>query len=96
MCPPDFQESDDRIFWIYFLLRFVGTIMLSAGVTMLDPIALTMIQQYGGQFGRERLFSSVGMAIFSPLCGLLIDQSSAESGQSPTEQNTRTTLGPRI
>ncbi|XP_034239545.1 uncharacterized protein LOC117644314 [Thrips palmi] len=77
MCPPDFQESDDRIFWIYFLLRFVATIMLSAGVTMLDPIALTMIQQYGGQFGRERLFSSVGMAIFSPLCGLLIDQSSA-------------------
>ncbi|XP_026284126.1 uncharacterized protein LOC113210370 isoform X2 [Frankliniella occidentalis] len=76
LCPPDFKESDDRIFWIYFLLRFVATIMLSAGVTMLDPIALTMIQRYGGQFGRERLFSSIGMAIFSPIIGLIIDQSS--------------------
>lgn len=80
MCPPDFKESDDRIFWIYFLLRFLATIMMSAGVTMLDPIALIMIQKYGGQFGRERLFSSIGMAIFSPLTGLLIDQSSRDTG----------------
>lgn len=33
-CPPDYRESDDKTFWIYFLLRFLGTIMLSGGVTM--------------------------------------------------------------
>ncbi|XP_067010301.2 major facilitator superfamily domain-containing protein 6-A [Anabrus simplex] len=80
VCPPDYKESDDRTFWIYFLLRFVGTTMLTAGVTMLDPIALTMIQKYGGEFGRERLFSSLGMAFFSPLTGLLIDQNSKHLG----------------
>lgn len=47
--------------------------MLSGCVTILDPIALILIQQFGGQFGRERLFSSIGMAIFSPLTGVLID-----------------------
>jgi hypothetical protein len=45
---------------------------------MLDPIALTLIQKYGGEFGRERLFSTIGMAIFSPLAGLLMDRSSRQ------------------
>ncbi len=77
-CPPDYRDSDDKIFWIYFLLRFLATIMLSGGVTMMDPIALTMIEKYGGDFGRERLFSMFGMAIFSPITGLLIDYSSSK------------------
>lgn len=42
-CPPDFRESDDKTFWLYFLLRFLATVMLSGGVTMMDPIALTMV-----------------------------------------------------
>ncbi|XP_063219814.1 uncharacterized protein LOC134529542 [Bacillus rossius redtenbacheri] len=80
VCPPDYRESEDNIFWIYFLLRFFGTLMLSGGVMLLDPIALMMIQKYGGEFGRERLFSTLGMAIFSPLTGLLIDHDSRKKG----------------
>lgn len=80
VCPPDYMESDDKIFWIYFVLRFVGTVLLSAGVTIMDPIALTMIEKYGGDFGRERLFSSLGMALFSPITGLLIDLNSKRLG----------------
>lgn len=80
ICPPDYIESDDRVFWLYFFLRFLATTMLSAGVTIMDPIALTMIEKYGGDFGRERLFSSFGMAIFSPITGLLIDYTSTGLG----------------
>lgn len=80
ICPPDFKETDDKTFWLYFLLRFLATTMLSAGVTIMDPIALTMIEKYGGDFGRERLFSSIGMAIFSPITGILIDYSSRGLG----------------
>ncbi|KAL7040264.1 hypothetical protein ACKWTF_000330 [Chironomus riparius] len=80
ICPPDYKESDDKVFWIYFLLRFLGTTMLSGGVTMMDPIALTMIEKYGGDFGRERLFSMFGMAIFSPITGMLIDHNSKNLG----------------
>lgn len=80
ICPPDYLESDDRMFWIYFLLRFLATTMSAAGVTIMDPIALTMIEKYGGDFGRERLFSSFGMAIFSPLTGVLIDYTSRGLG----------------
>lgn len=28
ICPPDYKETDDRIFWIYFLLRYVVHIFL--------------------------------------------------------------------
>ncbi|XP_001996468.3 uncharacterized protein LOC6570215 isoform X1 [Drosophila grimshawi] len=80
ICPPDYKETDDTIFWVYFLLRFLATTMLSAGVTIMDPIALTMIEKYGGDFGRERLFSSIGMAIFSPITGIMIDYSSRGLG----------------
>uniref|UniRef100_A0A2M4CLI8 Putative transporter n=1 Tax=Anopheles darlingi TaxID=43151 RepID=A0A2M4CLI8_ANODA len=80
ICPPDYKESDDKIFWIYFALRFLATTMLSAGVTIMDPIALTMIEKYGGDFGRERLFSSIGMAIFSPITGVMIDFFSKDLG----------------
>ncbi|XP_073991086.1 uncharacterized protein isoform X2 [Rhodnius prolixus] len=80
VCPPDYKESEDYVFWTYFALRFLGTTMLSASVTVMDPIALHMVQQYGGEFGRERLFSTIGMAIFSPLSGVLIDYSSRKLG----------------
>lgn len=46
----------------------------------MDPIALTMIENYGGDFGRERLFSMFGMAIFSPITGFLIDYYSRQLG----------------
>ncbi|XP_058819544.1 uncharacterized protein LOC131682227 isoform X1 [Topomyia yanbarensis] len=80
ICPPDYKESDDKVFWVYFGLRFLATTMLSAGVTIMDPIALTMIEKYGGDFGRERLFSSIGMAIFSPITGIMIDFFSRDLG----------------
>lgn len=28
ICPPDYRESDDKVFWIYFGLRFLATTML--------------------------------------------------------------------
>lgn len=80
ICPPNYNESDDKVFWIYFVLRFVGTIMMTAGVTIMDPIALTMIEKYGGDFGREKLFSSLGMALFSPITGAFIDYNSKRLG----------------
>lgn len=73
VCSPDYKESDDKTFWIYFVLRFTATIMMTVGVTIMDPIALAMIEKYGGDFGKERLFSSLGMALFSPISGGLID-----------------------
>lgn len=79
-CPPEYKPSNEKVFWIYFGLRFIGTTMLAASVTVMDPIALSLIQRYGGQFGRERLFSTVGMALFSPLTGWLIDSMSLKKG----------------
>lgn len=80
VCLPDFKESDDRTFWIYFTLRFLANIMMTVGVTIMDPIAFTMIEKYGGDFGREKLFSSIGMAIFSPITGGVIQYWSSGLG----------------
>ncbi|KAJ3640133.1 hypothetical protein Zmor_003449, partial [Zophobas morio] len=79
-CPPEFKKSDDKVFWIYFVLRFMASIMQTAGMTIMDPIALTMIEKYGGDFGKEKLFSSLGMALFSPITGALIDWNSRRLG----------------
>jgi MFS_1 like family len=80
-CPSQYKESDDKTFYLYFLLRFLGNACMNAGVTLLDPIALTMIKRYGGEFGRERIFSTIGMAIFSPITGFLIDYNSQQLGK---------------
>lgn len=80
MCLPDFKDSDDRIFWIYFILRFLANIMMTVGVTIMDPIAFMMIEKYGGDFGREKLFSSIGMAIFSPITGAVVEYWSSGLG----------------
>ncbi|XP_050314309.1 uncharacterized protein LOC126748849 isoform X2 [Anthonomus grandis grandis] len=82
VCPPDYKETDNKTFWIYFILRFTGSVMLTAGVTIMDPIALVLIEKYGGDFGKERLFSSLGMAVFSPLIGWLIDMTSVKTGHT--------------
>ncbi|CAH0561792.1 unnamed protein product [Brassicogethes aeneus] len=82
VCPPGYIKSDDNTFWIYFCLRFVATVALTAGVTIMDPIALTMIEKFGGDFGKERLFSSLGMALFSPVTGALIDWNSKRLGHT--------------
>ncbi|XP_058056174.1 major facilitator superfamily domain-containing protein 6-like [Anopheles bellator] len=66
----------DRTFWTYLSVRFVASLMLASMITVTDPIALDMIEQHGGDFGRQKLYSSVGMAIFTPLTGLLIDLNS--------------------
>ncbi|KAJ8923738.1 hypothetical protein NQ315_010319 [Exocentrus adspersus] len=80
ICPPDYKPSDEKTFWIYFVLRFIGSITMTAAVTIMDPIALAMIEKYGGDFGKERLFSSLGMALFSPITGALIDWNSRRVG----------------
>ncbi|CAH1160196.1 unnamed protein product [Phaedon cochleariae] len=77
VCPPDYKQTDDKTFWLYFFLRFLGTMAQTAAVIIIDPVALAMIEKYGGDFGKERLFSSLGMAIFSPITGALIDWSSS-------------------
>lgn len=79
-CPPVYEKTSESIFWIYFVLRFLATIIQTAGMTIMDPIALTMIEKYGGDFGKEKLFSSLGMALFSPITGLLIDFNSNRLG----------------
>uniref|UniRef100_A0A182N455 Major facilitator superfamily associated domain-containing protein n=1 Tax=Anopheles dirus TaxID=7168 RepID=A0A182N455_9DIPT len=73
----------DGTFWTYLAVRFVAASMLASTLTITDPIALDMVEQHGGDFGREKLYSSVGMAIFTPLTGLMIDACS--SGSGPTE-----------
>uniref|UniRef100_A0A182PSA3 Major facilitator superfamily associated domain-containing protein n=1 Tax=Anopheles epiroticus TaxID=199890 RepID=A0A182PSA3_9DIPT len=79
--PP--KPEYDVTFWTYLAIRFVAASMLASTLTITDPIALDMVEQHGGDFGREKLYSSVGMAIFTPLTGLMIDACS--SGSGPTE-----------
>ncbi|XP_072377023.1 major facilitator superfamily domain-containing protein 6-like [Diabrotica undecimpunctata] len=82
VCPPDYKQAEPMIFWIYGGLRFLATMMQLAATTIMDPVALSMIEKHGGDFGKERLFSCFGMAIFAPITGALIDWYSQRVGHT--------------
>lgn len=82
VCPPDYIPADPIIFWLYGGLRFLATTMQLAATSAMDPVALSMIEKHGGDFGKERLFSCFGMAIFAPITGALIDWNSQRLGHT--------------
>ncbi|XP_056647706.1 uncharacterized protein LOC130452445 [Diorhabda sublineata] len=82
VCPPDYIPADQMIFWIYGGLRFLATTMQLAATSAMDPVALSMIEKHGGDFGKERLFSCFGMAIFAPITGALIDWNTQRLGHT--------------
>jgi predicted MFS family arabinose efflux permease len=67
------RTTMDTTFWLYMFIRFVATVIFQGSLTMVDAAAFNMIERYGGDFGKEKLFSSLGMAISTPLAGLMID-----------------------
>ena len=49
-------------------------------MALLDGAAVTILNQNGGVFGYQRLYSNVGMMVMTPISGLLIDHFSIVSG----------------
>ncbi|KAI9562763.1 hypothetical protein GHT06_010217 [Daphnia sinensis] len=84
LCSNMIEEEDVNplmTFWIYMLLRIIFEISLG-GFDLFVGAAMAVVNEVGGDFGFQRMFGYIGIGIFSPISGVLIDTySTANDGQ---------------
>ncbi|XP_073955379.1 sugar baby transporter [Choristoneura fumiferana] len=62
-----------RQFWLFFLLMIISWVGMAVVVTFADAICFNILGAKVSQYGKQRLWGSVGWGIFSLLTGALID-----------------------
>ena len=60
-------------FWIYMVLRLVYQIFLNGSGNLFEGACLAIVTQVKGDLGLQRIFGLVGLMIFSPISGVLMD-----------------------
>jgi hypothetical protein len=60
-------------FWIYLILRLVYQIFLNGSGNLFEGACLVIVTQVKGDLGLQRIFGLVGLMIFSPISGVLMD-----------------------
>ncbi|EFX88451.1 hypothetical protein DAPPUDRAFT_311258 [Daphnia pulex] len=60
-------------FWIYLLLRSVFEVFIVGSATLFDGAALVLVNEVRGDFGFQKMFGLIGISIFSPISGALMD-----------------------
>ncbi len=67
-------------FWMYLLLRLIFEVFMHGSSTLFNGISLVLVNEVRGDYGFQKMFGFIGIAIFSPISGALIDYFS-EGGQ---------------
>lgn len=70
----------EYIFPILLLIRILGYMGMDASLILLDAAGLAMTKKHGGDFGKQKMWSTLSMVIVPTLCGLLIDAISLKLG----------------
>ncbi len=81
LCSNMFEEKDinpQLTFWVYMLLRFFFEIFLGGAAALFDGASLALVNEVRGDFGFQKMFGYIGVAIFSPISGALIDHYSTD------------------
>jgi hypothetical protein len=60
-------------FCIYLLLGFVFQVFVVGSATLFDGAALVLVNEVRGDFGFQKMFGLIGISIFSPISGALMD-----------------------
>lgn len=77
------QEFNPKLtFGVYVLLRLFFESMISGAGTLFEGASLALVEEVGGDFGMQRVFGFIGIAIFSPISGVLIDYSSSDGNSN--------------
>ncbi|KAK6627466.1 hypothetical protein RUM44_009943 [Polyplax serrata] len=80
----DNTGSDDFVhhsqFWLYLFLAILSWVGMAVVCSVADALCFELLGDNGSQYGKQRLWGSVGWGIFAIISGLLVDQfSTAES-----------------
>ena len=60
-------------FWLYMFLRLVFQIFLNGSGNLFEGACLAIVTQIKGDLGVQRIFGLIGLMVFSPISGLLMD-----------------------
>ena len=61
------------------LLRLLFGILLGGGMTLFEGACLAVVTEVKGDLGVQRIFGLIGLMIFAPVSGALIDHFSISS-----------------
>ncbi|XP_072019014.1 major facilitator superfamily domain-containing protein 6-A-like [Amphiura filiformis] len=60
-------------FWVILMLSIIGPSFSRPFFTVMDSSTQKLVQEHGGEFGRQRLWGAIAWGIWSPVAGLAID-----------------------
>ena len=60
-------------FWLYALLRFMFVVFLGGAMVLFEGAFLAVVTELKGDLGLQRVFGNIGIMIFSPISGILIE-----------------------
>ena len=60
-------------FWLYMLLRLVFGILAGGSMVLFEGACLAIITRVKGDLGLQRIFGLIGLMVFSPVSGAMID-----------------------
>ncbi|KAK3863611.1 hypothetical protein Pcinc_030637 [Petrolisthes cinctipes] len=72
-CSKAVEGNPNLTLWLYLGLRALAEMFSAILVSLLEAVALTMVNQHKGDYGREKMFGLLAVGIFSPVCGYLVD-----------------------
>ncbi|KAK4025501.1 hypothetical protein OUZ56_014565 [Daphnia magna] len=65
-------------FWLYMLFRCIFEVLLGGSATLFEGAVLALVYEVRGDYGFQKVFGFIGIAIFSPISGVLIDRASID------------------
>ncbi|XP_057367450.1 uncharacterized protein LOC130688483 [Daphnia carinata] len=65
-------------FWLYMLFRCIFEVLLGGSATLFEGAVLALVSEVRGDYGFQKVFGFIGVAIFSPISGVLIDHTSSD------------------
>ncbi|KAB7504846.1 Major facilitator superfamily domain-containing protein 6 [Armadillidium nasatum] len=61
-------------FWLYFILRAIADLFPAVLISLFDAVVLTMVEQHGGDYGRQKMFGLFAIGTSAPIVGYFIDK----------------------
>ncbi|KAG1653631.1 hypothetical protein GQR58_025460 [Nymphon striatum] len=73
--PPCLEIYGDPFltFYLYLAVRSVADLCLMTVISLIDSVTVLSISEYKGIYGRSRVWTALGLSIFGPVSGALID-----------------------
>ncbi|KAI9562762.1 hypothetical protein GHT06_010216 [Daphnia sinensis] len=81
LCSNTAQEkvfNPQLTFWLYMLFRCIFDVFVVGSATLFEGAVLAMVYEVRGDYGFQKMFGLIGIAIFSPISGALIDHASLD------------------